>query len=342
MKRVVTTVVLIACLATLPRDGFGQAQLNVGTVQGVLRTLAVTTSVPAIGLGGSGSAITEDASYAALNPAIFAGANHALAYVASLDSPDRAEVRNLQMSAAFSFKALGMDWRAGIGVVYTSRTTSPLRIDLYTPFVPVDTSIVSKRDDDYFGLPLAAALKLNKLNLSVGFVPKQVRVRDEGLGLKEDATVYDVGGALWRPIKLTRDSNLVPSVGASYLNSGSDEFFKIPGVIRYGARLRYENSRWSQYGEWAGPDTPFFAFSVTADAIDPQYDEGEFQYGVGAEMAFLELVFIRGGYRDDGEDGQAVLGAGLGPVTDHFMLRIDGAWAEGDAGAVSFAAGLVF
>ena len=342
MKRVATALILILCLATLPRQGYGQVTVNVGTVQGVLRMLSVTTSVPAIGLGGSGAAVTNDASYAALNPAIFAGANHAMAYVASLDAPDQAQVRNLQMSTAFSFKALGMDWRTGIGVLYTSRTTSPLRIELRTPFVPTDTSIVSERDDDYFGLPLAAAIKLNQLNFSAGFVPKQVRVRDEQLGLKEDATVYDFGGALWRPIKLTRDSNLIPSVGASYLNAGSDEFFKIPGVIRYGARLRYENRRWSSYGEWAGPDTPFFAFSVTGDAIDPQYDGGEFQYGVGAEMAFLELVFIRGGWRDDGEDGQAILGAGLGPVTDHFMIRIDGAWAEGETGAVSFAAGLVF
>jgi len=341
MKHLVATAVVIACLS-LPRTGSGQTQLGVGTVQGILKTLTVTTSVPAIGLGGSGTAVTEDASYAALNPAIFAGANHALAYVASLDAPDKAEVRNLQMSAAFSFKALGLDWRAGLGILYTQRTTSPLRIDLTTPIVPVDTSIVSKRDDSYFGVPLAAAIKLNKLNFSVGFVPKQVRVRDEGLGLKEDANVYDVGGLLWRPIKITRDSNLVPSVGASYINAGSDEFFKIPGVIRYGARLRYENWRWSEYGEWAGPDTPFFAFSVTYDAIDPQLEGQEFQYGMGAELAFLELFFIRGGWRDDGTDGQAILGAGLGPVTDNFMIRIDGAWAEGDAGAVSFAAGLVF
>jgi hypothetical protein len=342
MKRVVAAVVLISCFAALPREGLAQVTLNVGTVKGILNALAITTSVPAIGLGGSGTAVTEDASYAALNPAIFAGANHAMAYTASLDAPDRAAVRNLQMSGAFSFKALGLDLRAGLGILYTSRKTSPLQLRLTTPFVPVDTTIVSKRDDDYFGVPLAAAIKLNKLNFSVGFTPKQVRVRDEGLGLKEDATVYDVGGALWRPIKITRDSNLVPSVGASYLNAGSDEFFKIPGVIRYGARLRYENWRWSEYGEWAGPDTPFFAFSVTYDAIDPQIEGQVFQYGLGAEMAFLELVFIRGGWRDDGTDGQAILGAGLGPVTDHFMIRIDGAWSEGDTGAVSFAAALLF
>jgi hypothetical protein len=206
----------------------------------------------------------------------------------------------------------------------------------------VDTSVVSTRDDSYLGGAIAGALKLGKLNVSAGFAPKQVRIRDEGLGFKEDATVWDVGGLLWRPLKLTRDSNLVPSVGVSYINAGSDEFFKIPGTIRYAARVRYENWRWTEYGEWAGPDTPFITFSVSYDVIDPQFDGAETETALGVEMGFVEFLFIRGGWRDDGTDGQAVLGAGLGPVTDRFLVRIDGAWSEGDAGAFSFVAGVVF
>ena len=339
MKRVVTAVILIACLAH-PRDGLSQAQQTFETVQGILNTLRITTSVPALGMGGSGTADPGDPSNAALNPAIFAGSNHAIAYTASLDAPDKAEVRNLQMSGAFSFKQGKI--RVGLGIFYTSRKTSPVRIELRTPFAPVDTTLISQRDDSYFGGAIAAALQLGKLNFSAGVAPKQVRVRDEQLGFKEDATVWDMGGLLWRPLKLTRDSNLVPSVGVSYLNAGSDEFFKIPGSIRYSVRLRYENWRWTQYGEWAGPDTPFVTFSVNYDAIDPQLDGAEFEYALGAELAFVELLFIRGGWRDNGTDGEPVLGAGLGPVTDRFLVRVDGAWSEGEAGAISFVAGVVF
>jgi len=342
VKRFVAAAALITCL--LPaREGIAQVTVETfGAVKTILTTVRVTTSVPALGLGGSGSANCDDPSYAALNPAIFGTANHALAYAASIDSPDEADVKNLQMSGAFGFKAGKVKLRAGLAIFYTQRQTSPMRIPLRTPFAGPDTFVVSQRDDSYFGAALAGAIDFDPLNISLGFAPKQVRVRDDLLGLDRDVTVYDMGGVMWVPIQIGRDSKLVPSVGISYLNAGSDNYFEIPGTVRYGARLRYENSRWTQYGEWAGPDTPFFSVSITADAIDPQPQLLDTEYAVGAELAIVELLFVRGGYHDSGDDGEPLVGLGIGPVTDHFMLRIDGAWSEGEAGAFAFMAGVVF
>jgi len=296
--------------------------------------LRITTSVRALGMGGTGTAHAGDPTNVSLNPAAIVGLNHISASVAKLEGIDRSEVTNLQFSGAFSIANL----RTALALGYTSRNIN----DVTT--IVGDTTFTSYRENDQVYGSLAAAFRLWVFNVSAGGTYKQLRIRDDELRIKEDVEAYDIGAIAWIPIKLGNFNTITASAGASRLNNGESDLFEVPTSNRYGFRIRYETWSYNPLPDMISPETPFFALSINSDTIEPEYQDQPWEHGLGIELSVASVAHFRIGFRDSNEREEQVqtVGLGLGVRTESIAIRFDGAWAEETKGAAGFIVGFIF
>ncbi len=135
------------------------------------------------------------------------------------------------------------------------------------------------------------------------------------------AAIFNFGSAMQlqgRDLQFNQDPNANIDTGPNNIPSSYDtDAFSLPMMFRFGLAMDVIDSR-------------YIRLSASADAVHPN-DNSEY-VNVGAEFAYDELLFLRGGYRQlfmNNSEGGLTLGAGLKyRFTDNFGVFINYAYAD--------------
>lgn len=135
------------------------------------------------------------------------------------------------------------------------------------------------------------------------------------------AAIFNFGSAMQlngRDLQFNDDPNDNIDTGPNNIPSSYDtDAFSLPMMFRFGLAMDVIDSR-------------YIRLSASADAVHPN-DNSEY-VNVGAEFAYDELLFLRGGYRQlfmNNSEGGLTLGAGLKyRFTDNFGVFINYAYAD--------------
>lgn len=135
------------------------------------------------------------------------------------------------------------------------------------------------------------------------------------------AAIFNFGSAMQlqgRDLQFNDDPNDNIDTGPNNIPSSYDtDAFSLPMMFRFGLAMDVIDSR-------------YIRLSASADAVHPN-DNSEY-VNVGAEFAYDELLFLRGGYRQlfmNNSEGGLTLGAGLKyRFSDNFGVFINYAYAD--------------
>jgi hypothetical protein len=151
-----------------------------------------------------------------------------------------------------------------------------------------------------------------------------------------DSFAFDFGMLIG--VETTYESGVTvrPTLGMSVVNIGSaisyPELYEqfdapLPKQFRYGFGLRIEAAGIPSWDEAMGAETPLVSFSGNFDVIDniiSGYDLDN-AYGFGAEIGFLQIIFMRYGlYNSEYSNSwDSTYGFGAGLTYEQFVFRFD-------------------
>jgi hypothetical protein len=292
--------------------------------------LTVSPAIRAQGMGSIGTADSADPANAFFNPAIIASANGAFlsaaytsfSYDYGLDSQTDTYIYSIGLGAGFS-RDIGdnLTGSFGFGLGYDGLRSQ--QSSLYS--TPYDD------DETYAALTLGGGLLIGEaFYAGVGAALKPWR---ESVGLppgrETSKTAYDIGAIARMRVVETDRTSLTCGLGASALNLGGSigPGRVLPKTYRYGAELHFEEGKSEYCSEHFCVEVPLIAASLAYDYIDARFDSltgyGK-GWGLGAEVAFFRIIFLRAGYDRFGE-GQDYpsFGVGIGFGYQAFRVRID-------------------
>lgn len=194
--------------------------------------------------------------------------------------------------------------------------------------------------EDALGLSVAGCVRLSeKYTIAVGAGAKRFSADYGRLNLSSSTILAPKGSGLFLDAGLrtamlfTTQSGftLEPAFGFSYVNSGSDVELnglgtvRIPEIINYGLSLRVETPSEQSVTEFLDAEVPLAAFTVNIDVNDPRETKGTTMYGIGVEVAVIQMFFLRVGYMDAENwfQGETTFGAGIGATEGRLQGRLE-------------------
>jgi hypothetical protein len=145
-----------------------------------------------------------------------------------------------------------------------------------------------------------------------------------------DAFAFDVGATL--ALRTTLEAwSVMPAAAVAIVNAGPDydtpDFGSdpLPTRFHFGASVRVD----SPTRRILGADVPVVAMVYNTEAVERFHDE-DFSWGIGAELAVMQILFVRAGvsdYKEEDEFDQPVTvsgwGFGLGVPAGRIRARFD-------------------
>src|SRR5690554_5665671 len=270
-------------------------------------------------MGEASIAGVQDVNSIFWNPGAITGINNAEAsfsynsWIADLKVLSGAAGFNLDGIATFVFNYISLDY----GNIPEAGVTSA-------------TGNIDTRTGNFFsGSDLAVGLGIarnftDKLSIGVNikFMREELWIYSSSLWGFDVGSFYNTG---WRGIKLAMSAQNF-STQARFFETGIEEqqSYEIPLVYRLGISIDLLG------GEelFLGGDPGQHTLSVSADAIHTNdYKE---RLHLGMEYQFYNMLFIRGGYKFNYEEGNVSVGAGFNYNISGIMFKFDYAYVSYD------------
>jgi hypothetical protein len=288
--------------------------------------LLVSPAMRSQGMGSVGVADDTDPANAFFNPAAIASTRGAFltlgynsfTYDYGLESDVNTYTYNVGAGAGFE-RALGDDitGRFGVGVRYNAFS----REESFAYSTPHND------DEDYVSFALGVGCAMgDALYGGVGLAVKPWREK-YGYPPPETSskTAYDIGFLARMQIIRTEKMTLSSSYGVSFLNLGGtiSRNYPLPKTYRYGFALHFEGENSGYCREHFCVDVPVLAASMAFDFIDGRPQGGN-DWGLGAEVALYQILFLRTGYTYLAENATYwSFGLGVGFTFQRFSARFD-------------------
>jgi hypothetical protein len=142
-------------------------------------------------------------------------------------------------------------------------------------------------------------------------------------------TAYDLGFMTRMRILRTDKMTLSSGLGVSFLNLGGgiSPGYVLPKTYRYGLALNFEEGSSQYCREHFCVEVPVLAASIDYDYVYDQSQTGTGygdEWGLGAEVAFFQILFLRAGYDYLGKNQDyPSFGVGISIGYQDFRARID-------------------
>lgn len=334
MKQIKKSIISFIILVFLLTTGILQAQTdsqNVTSVNRVGTTAAQFLKIGAgarpIGMGGAYAALANDILSVYWNPAglsrIIGNGEAVFNHAAWLADTD-------YNFAAFSFNLGGMG-AVGFQVISLSTPEQPVR----TVFTPEGTGQVWSAN--FISLGITYAKNLTD-RFSIGVTAKYVRERIFNVSSKGGA--FDIGILYRTPLNSLTLGASITNFGTKMRLDGRDLFVNInPVQSGQGAVSEVPGQYRTEYYDmplnlkfglaWQAIKNETIQLVVAADGTQPN-DNSE-HINSGAEIGFLNTIFLRTGYKalflENSEQG-LTFGAGIKYNTVGLNLKLDFGWAD--------------
>jgi hypothetical protein len=321
MKRIAG--IATGCMCILLHAGGAQAVANAAAP-----LLGFVANARAIGMGDVGVADNSDPSTIFYNPANVIAASRVYVLGAQQRFGFYDELKIRRANAGFS-RASNGGWTIGADVSYGKLS--------YGESVLTDTegNILATFDSYEDVAALAAGLAFTTgawefrfgagvKRWSANYGPPEV---GGGEPVKADAMTFDAGATA---VLHTRYGawNITPAIGVAMMDAGEEVdwgMFKdpLPTRLNFGASVRVDSSPCNVFSA----KVPLVSFVCQADGIDPT--EGDFEWGIGDEIAVAQILFLRTGVRRYASTSNvtdhtyASWGAGLGFPAGPLRARFD-------------------
>ncbi|HZH72554.1 MAG TPA: PorV/PorQ family protein [Mariniphaga sp.] len=302
---------------------FGISQISFAQFNKAGRTafqfLKIGNGARQVAMGEASIAGVQDVNSIFWNPGAITGINNAEAsfsynsWIADLKVLSGAAGFNLDGIATFVFNYISLDY----GNIPEAGVTSA-------------TGNIDTRTGNFFsGSDLAVGLGIarnftDKLSIGVNikFMREELWIYSSSLWGFDVGSFYNTG---WRGIKLAMSAQNF-STQARFFETGIEEqqSYEIPLVYRLGISIDLLG------GEelFLGGDPGQHTLSVSADAIHTNdYKE---RLHLGMEYQFYNMLFIRGGYKFNYEEGNVSVGAGFNYNISGIMFKFDYAYVSYD------------
>jgi len=302
---------------------FGISQISFAQFNKAGRTafqfLKIGNGARQVAMGEASITGVQDVNSIFWNPGAITGINNAEAsfsynsWIADLKVLSGAAGFNLDGIATFVFNYISLDY----GNIPEAGVTSA-------------TGNIDTRTGNFFsGSDLAVGLGIarnftDKLSIGVNikFMREELWIYSSSLWGFDVGSFYNTG---WRGIKLAMSAQNF-STQARFFETGIEEqqSYEIPLVYRLGISIDLLG------GEelFLGGDPGQHTLSVSADAIHTNdYKE---RLHLGMEYQFYNMLFIRGGYKFNYEEGNVSVGAGFNYNISGIMFKFDYAYVSYD------------
>lgn len=272
-----------------------------------------------VAMGEASIASVQDVNSIFWNPAAITGINGTEAsfsynnWIADINVLSGAVGYNLEGVASFALNYISLDY-GDIPEALTTSSSGGLDTRTGNTFSGSDLSIglgIAKRFTD----------KLS-IGVNIKYMHEKLYTYSSSLWGFDVGSFYDTG---WRGIRLGMSAQNF-STQARFLHTKEEtqQTFEIPLVFRLGVSMDILGGK----DLFLGGDPEQHVITINADAIHTNdYKE---RLHIGLEYKFYDMLFLRGGYRFNYEEGNLSLGAGIMYEFNSINIKFDYAYVSYD------------
>lgn len=284
--RILTLVMCVALCATTARAIDTAAFLLVNSIH-----------ARAISMGSTGVADNSDPSTIFFNPANVCAGSRVYGTAAEQRFDHFPDLWLRSANAGFSYQPKGRSWTVGVDAGYAK-----LNFGDFSVYDFNDSLIATvKAYQDVASLTAGIGFSGSMYEFRFGAGVKMWRSHDVGGDyinpepvIKADATTFNAGFAVAMHERYGA-WNITPAIGAAMMDMGENiqwpngDRSKLPTRLNFGASVRIESSPC----EVLSARVPLVTVICQAEGIAPT--DGDFEWGIGNEIAVAQILFVRAG-----------------------------------------------